>query len=123
VESNKFGDEITDYVKISSSAPSLSNDNIIHGEVVPFDHFGNAITNITTEILDQLGPIDSKQKYKIMYKDQAVPFVNYYAEVIDQSLSATINGFNHLELFVNQKDAAQLFNIKPGDPVSITVEK
>jgi len=123
VESNKFGEQISDYIKISSPAPSLTNDNVINGEVVSFDHFGNAITNITTELLTQLGPIDSKQRFKITYKDRVVPFVNYYADVKDQSLSATVNGFNHLELFVNQKDAAQLFNIKPGDPVSIMVEK
>jgi len=122
VDSSKFGEQIFDFVKITFSNPSLSGDNIIHGEVVSFDHFGNAITNITSETLIRLAPVDAKHKFKIKYKDQIVPFVNFYAEVKDQSLSATINGFGHLELFVNQKNAVQLFNIKLGDPLSIRVE-
>jgi S-adenosylmethionine hydrolase len=122
MDSSKFGEQIFDYIKITLPKPSLSGDNIIHGVVMSFDHFGNAITNITSETLTRLVPVDAKHKFKIKYKDQIVPFVNYYAEVKDQSLSATINGFDHLELFVNKKDAVQLFNIKVGDPLSIMVE-
>ncbi|MBI5098201.1 MAG: SAM-dependent chlorinase/fluorinase [Nitrospirae bacterium] len=122
VDSLKFGEQIFDYIKITLPKPSLSGDNIIHGEVVSLDHYGNAITNITTDTLSQLAPIDSKHKFKIMCRDQHLSFVNYYAAVKDQALSATINGFGHLELFVNQDNAAQIFNIKIGDLISVMLE-
>ena len=122
VESLKFGEQISDYIKITLPEPSLSSNNSIHGEVVSLDHYGNAITNITTDILSQLAPIDSKHKFKIMYQDQHLSFVNYYSAVKDRALSATINGFGRLELFVNQDDAVRIFNIRIGDPVSVMLE-
>jgi S-adenosylmethionine hydrolase len=122
LDSNKFGEQIHDYLKIPLAKPVLSNENTIIGEIASFDHFGNAITNITIEILSQLAPIDSKNKFKIMFLDRRLPFVNCYAAVKDQALSAAINGFGHLELFVNQNNAAQMFSIKIGDPISVMLE-
>jgi S-adenosylmethionine hydrolase len=122
LDSSKFGEQIYDYIKIPLSKPVLSDEKTISGEVTSFDHFGNAITNITIETLSQLAPIDSKHKLKVMYQDRRLCFVNCYAVVTDQALSATINGFGHLELFVNQNNAAQIFNIKIGDPISVMLE-
>ncbi len=119
VDSYKFGEEIHDYLKIPLAKPVLSSENIINGEVICFDHFGNAITNITIDTLSQLDPGVSKDKFRIMYHDKGLPFVNCYAEIADQSLAATINGFGHVELFVNKNDAAQIFNIKIGDTISV----
>jgi S-adenosylmethionine hydrolase len=122
VDSLKFGEQISDYIKIPLPESSLSDGNIIHGEVVSIDHYGNAITNIATDTLSQLAPIDSKHKFRIMYQDRRLYFVNYYSEVKDRALSATINGFGRLELFVNQDDAVRIFNIRIGDPVSVMLE-
>lgn len=122
LDSSKFGEQIHDYLRIPLSKPVLSDEKTIVGEVVSFDHFGNAVTNITIEILSQLAPVDTKHKFKVMYRDLHLSFVNCYAVVKDQALSATINGFGHLELFVNQNNAAQIFSIRRGDPISVTLE-
>ncbi|MBI4848418.1 MAG: SAM-dependent chlorinase/fluorinase [Nitrospirae bacterium] len=119
VDSHKFGERINDYIKISLPKPVLSNNSTISGEVVSMDHFGNTITNITIDTIAQLAPVDSKHKFQVTYQDKQLPFVNCYVESQDQTLSATINGFGHLELFIKQNHAAELFNIKIGDPVSI----
>lgn len=122
VDSRKFGEEITDYVKIDIPKPSMSGDTAIQGEIVFIDHFGNGSTNITIDDLLKLSPLDEKHKFKIRYRDAVVPFVSYYAEAKDKSLYATINGFGHLELFVNQGRASQIFNIAMHDPVSVSLE-
>jgi S-adenosylmethionine hydrolase len=119
VDSRKFGVEISDYIKIPLPELSVSGDNIIHGEVVFLDHYGNAITNITAEDLSRLAPADSGKKFNVMYKDRDVPFLSCYSEAAGQSLSSTVNGFGRLELFVNQNHAAGLFNIGIGDRIRV----
>ncbi|RJQ21232.1 MAG: hypothetical protein C4560_04110 [Nitrospiraceae bacterium] len=120
VDSSKFGEPITDYQTISLPTPLLSDGNTISGEVVSSDNFGNTITNITVDILSKLAPVEPKDKFKIIYKDKAISFLNYYAEAEDNALSATINGFGHLELFVNKKNAFQMFDMNIGDTVTVT---
>jgi len=119
LDSHKFGDEISDYAKIPLAKPSVSGGNVIHGEVVSFDQYGNAITNITIKELSQLAPPDSARKLKAIFRDKELPLLGYYAEADGQTLSATINGFGHLELFMNRDHAAKIFNIVIGDPVSV----
>ena len=122
VDIMKFGDQIDDYVKLTLPRAVLTSDNILTGEVVTFDHFGNAITNITLDNLSQMAPPDARERFRIVLKDMPRPFLEYYSEAKGQELSCTINGFGHLEFFVNQSSAAQAFNIRIGDPVQIKVE-
>jgi len=118
MDSQKLGEQISDYIKIPSPKITVSDGNIIHGEVVFLDHYGNAITNIALEDLSRLAPAGPGNKFTVTYKDRDVPFLGCYAEAAARSLSATINGFGRLELFVNRDNAAGLFNIGIGDRVS-----
>jgi S-adenosylmethionine hydrolase len=119
LDSHKLGEQISDYIKIPLPKVSISDDKVIHGEVVTLDHYGNAITNITVKDLSQLSPADSGSKLKIIFREREIPFLGYYAEADGQTLSATINGFGHLELFVNQNHAARMCSISIGDSVSV----
>ncbi len=121
IESSKFGEKITDYVTIPVPKPTKENSNTIAGEVVSFDNFGNAVTNITKENLTKLTAIVSKDKLKVIYKDKQIPMVDYYADpdASGQSLSAIINSFGYLELFVYKESAAEKFDIKTGNSVSV----
>ncbi|RJQ44210.1 MAG: hypothetical protein C4538_10695 [Nitrospiraceae bacterium] len=122
VDSQKFGVQISDHLKINIPKPLLSGDNTIQGEVISIDNFGNASSNITMDDLSKLAPIDEKHKFKILFKGNKLLFVNYYAEANDSSLYATINGFGHLELFVNQDNASRLFSITMHDPIVVAAE-
>jgi hypothetical protein len=118
IDSQKLGDQIDDYTKISYPRPVAENNTII-GEVVSIDCFGNAISNIKKDDLTKLIPRGSKVKFKVMYNNEHLPFVNYYAENKNSGLAALINSFGHIELFVYQNSAAGKFNIKIGDSVTI----
>jgi hypothetical protein len=121
IDSSKFGEPIDDYTIISIPKPVLTNNNTLSGEIMSFDNFGNAITNITKEDIEKLAPLDAKEKFRISYNNKHLPFVNYYAENENTELSAIINSFGHLELFVYKDNAAEKFDIKIGDNVIITL--
>jgi len=118
VDSYKFGEEISDYVTISSPKPDIS-EGTISGEVVSIDNFGNAITNITRENMTTLNPVESNDKFNIYYNDNQMPLVNFYSENESSKASAIINSFGHLEIFVYMKSASQDLNIRIGDKVSV----
>ena len=50
VQPSAFGEHITDPVRLQNVFPSVER-NTLKGEVVRFDHFGNAITNIKVDYL------------------------------------------------------------------------
>lgn len=120
VDSSKFGEEIDDYVKIPLPKPVLQN-NVLTGEIVSIDNFGNAISNITGDKLAELAPVDSKDNFRFTFKNNSLPFVNYYSENKNGGLSAIVNSFGHVELFVYQESAADKYDIRIGDAVSVNV--
>ena len=120
VDSRKLGDEIDDYYKISIPE-CVQNGDSLTGEIVNIDNFGNAISNITRDNLLKLAPLESKDKYKIIYNNSQIPFVNFYAENTNPNLSSIINSFGHLELFTYQDSAAGKFSVKVGDKVTVTL--
>jgi len=49
VEPEKFGDEITDYVRFSLPKPKVVDEHTLKGALLKVDKFGNMITNLTAE--------------------------------------------------------------------------
>ncbi len=54
VESEKFGDLVTDYVKFAPPKPKPAGENALQGVVIKVDRFGNLITNITPQDVPRL---------------------------------------------------------------------
>jgi S-adenosylmethionine hydrolase len=121
VDSQKMGDLIGDFTKISSPKAVVENNQTITGEIVSIDNFGNAISNIKRDDLAKLSSAESKKKLKIIYNDEQLQLISYYAEKYDDNLAAIINSFGHLELFVYRSSAAEMFNIKVGDSLLINL--
>jgi len=121
IETNRFGDEITDYVKIPTIKTSVEDNKRIKGYVIIIDTFGNAITNITMDDIETLSPSFSMDRLTVRYRDQEVGIVGFYEEAKDSGLCCLINSFGRLELFVYMDRASEKYNIKIGDSVSVTL--
>ncbi len=121
IDSFKFGEQIDDYVTISMPKTKSHGENAIEGEVIHIDSFGNATTSITKDDIDKLCPDPSKENLKVIYKNEQLKLLNYYSETGDSDLSAVINAFGFLELFIYRGNAFHQFGIKKGDPVNITI--
>lgn len=114
---SKFGEAITDFVTLPLN-PSLMPDNAgIEGEIIYIDHFGNAISNISTEEIETLFKNRQGRNLIIAYKGLNIPCVRFYSEAAGKGLFALINSMDYLELFVPEGDASSEFNIRTGDPV------
>ena len=119
VHISNFGDPITDFKKISIPTPQLTGKNIIEGEAVYIDRFGNVMTNIPTKKISEMTGGSLGNKLKVLVKGKEVPFKTYYAQASDTGLYALINSFGYLELFVRNGNAARTYVIKVGEKVGV----
>ncbi|MDI6889512.1 MAG: SAM-dependent chlorinase/fluorinase [Thermodesulfovibrionales bacterium] len=120
IDISKFGDPITDYVTMPVPAPVLVEKNILEGEVIYIDRFGNAITNIKTKNIDELCSTP-EGKPRALVKGIEVPLKNHYSEAGDEGLYSLINSFGYLELFVYRGSASSNFGIAVGEKVVVTL--
>ena len=120
-ESRVFGEQVNNFTRITIPKPVISDNSVIRGEIVSFDKFGNAISNITPDEMSQLAPLEDKNKFKIIFNNNEISMVTYYAESQDENLHGIINSFGHLEIFVYRVSAAEKYSIKTGDSVSVSL--
>jgi len=120
IDISKFGDPITDYVTISVPAPVMPTKNMLEGEVIYIDRFGNVATNIKTQHIDGLYGSNYTGKPKVSVKRKEAPFKNHYAEAEDTGLYSLMNSFGFLELFVYKGSASSDFSITVGEKVVVT---
>jgi hypothetical protein len=119
IDISKFGEPINDYMTISVPAPVMSTENMLEGEVIYIDRFGNAATNIKTQHIDSLYGSNYTGKLKVSVKGKEAPFKNHYAEAEDTGLYSLMNSFGFLELFVYKGSASSDFSITVGEKVSV----
>lgn len=121
IDVSKFGNAITDYVRIPLPVPILQGQNKLEGEVVYIDRFGNATTNIKTHHMKNLYGGKHINHPTILFKGNHLPFKQYYVEAEPTGLYSLINSFGYLELFVYKGNASLDFAIRIGDKVSVIV--
>jgi S-adenosylmethionine hydrolase len=113
----EFGPEIRDAVKPEFTRVTLGKDVVI-GEVLHVDNFGNIITNIGEKEVARVRMKDvisvelSTQKLKLK-------FCKAYGEAQPQEPLALIGSHNRLEIALNQGNAAAEFGTKPGDRIKL----
>jgi S-adenosylmethionine hydrolase len=122
-ESIKLGKKIKDYITLSTSDPRVINRTTISGEVTYIDSFGNVITNITNNDLTRLHEDIPIEKLRVIYKGKKLNLANYYEEQKGLGLSAILNSFEFLELFLYKGNASEKFNIHLGDKVNVVIVK
>lgn len=112
-EPDKFGCVVDDIKRFEMPLPEIEGD-IISGQVIYIDRFGNAITNIGKSDLQGLS-----KKFSVEIKGKVVRPVKNYSQASDNSLYCLINSSGHLEFFVNMDSASRLFDIKKGEKVTV----
>ena len=124
IPSGNFGDEITDYMKLSVPMPKVAA-NTIDGHVVHIDRFGNLITSITHKILRSLlteGTHPGAVSISIVGRE-IKGFKKFYAEAAPGEPSAIINSDGIVEIFVYKQSARIVLSAKRGEIVRLHVHK
>lgn len=120
-EASNFGNPITDYVTIEVPVPIMSSKNVLEGEIISVDRFGNAITNIKIPHMEDLYGRNYFDNPSVLFKGHKAPFKHYYSGAEDKGLYSLMNSFGHLKLFVYKGKASSDFGINIGDKVKVVM--
>jgi S-adenosylmethionine hydrolase len=97
--------------------PAPGRNGELVGRIIHLDHFGNCITNITPEHLEQAG---SGKQLVVKIIDQRIAGISRtFADVAVGALIALIGSNNRLELAVRNGSAAQTLGVGIGDTVRV----
>lgn len=108
-----FGCTIDDFKMFEIQLPEIEGD-IISGEVIYIDRFGNAITNIRKTDLQKFG-----EQFCVEVKGRVIQPVKNYSQAAGRGLYCLVNSSSHLEIFVNMGSASHLFDINKHEKVTV----
>ena len=120
IKPSDFGPVIYDYVFPEFVKPQAKNGDLV-GEVLYIDDFGNIVTNISAEELEQYG-IHEDDSFIVTLgsKTLTIPFCFAYGELAVGSCLALIGSSNFLEVAVNQGCAFKIFEANVGDTFCVS---
>lgn len=113
VGAESFGPQVSDPVRFPVPEPVVQG-RVIRGEIIYVDRFGNAFTNIMSELLARAGG-----GFTAEVRGRETAPVKCYDEGSYGILSCLVNSSGHLEFFVRQGNAAGLFGLARGDAVAV----
>jgi len=122
IPAGNFGDEITDFIKLTVPVPKTAQ-NTIEGHVVHIDRFGNLITNIAYKLIQALLPESGEPgdiQISVAGKD-IKGLKKYYAEATPGEQGAIFNSSGTLEIFMFKQNARTALSAKRGDAVRLTI--
>jgi len=121
VDSEKFGEEITDFVRFNAPKPKPV-DKGIKGVVLKVDRFGNLITNFTPQDVPMLMQLDPLPFKIVVGKKEVANVRTLYAEGEPGEVFAILGSMGYLEIASNRASAAQLTGVGKGAEVNIQLQ-
>jgi len=124
IEPDRFGEEITDYVRFGAPRPKPVDERTLRGIVLKVDRFGNLITNITPQDAPQLFEAAPPAfKIAIGTKAQATRMCASYAEGAPGEVFGILGSMGFLEVATNRGSAYQLLGAGKGSEVNVVMEE
>ena len=119
---SKFGTEIHDYVLPKFAKPQLREGRLL-GEILYIDGFGNIVTNISVRDLERISASEGYLLH-VKFKDKILDLklCSAYGQVPAERALAIIGSSDFLEISTNQANASQIFQVKIGDSISISLQ-
>jgi len=115
VKPKAFGPSITDEVRLETSlTPVGQKDGRVEGRIIHIDRFGNCITNITRDLLND-------EHATLLVREKPIDnFRSFYGENSGSELFAIWGSAGFLEIAVNGGSAALTLGVKRGEAVILT---
>ncbi|HEX8709023.1 MAG TPA: SAM-dependent chlorinase/fluorinase, partial [Pyrinomonadaceae bacterium] len=104
----RLGDEITDYVRLKTREPQLLGEHGLEAAIIHVDRFGNCVTNLTSEHLDQRRMADG---WRLIVNGREISSVrNFFADGASEpgELFVIPGSAGYLEIAAFLSSAAQL---------------
>jgi S-adenosylmethionine hydrolase len=123
IEPDRFGEEVTDYVRFNAPRPKPVDEHTLRGVVLKVDRFGNLVTNITPQDAPQLFRATPPAfKIAIGNKLQATRICASYAEGTPGEVFGILGSMGFLEVATNRGSAYQLMGAGKGSEVNVVME-
>ncbi len=114
LNSNEFGNEITDFVRFKETRPHKTADNEIEAEIIEIDRFGNLITNLKRE--------DLPEKFTLeIGKTRIEKLQNYFAEAEKSEVFMIFGSAGFLEIVAFQDSAKSLLMAEIGNKMAVKI--
>ncbi len=112
----QLGEPVTQWKEQLHFLPVVSG-NVIRGVVIYINHYENVVTNITKELVEKAG---KGRKFVIEFRGELINGINNsYQEVPIGEIVALFGSTGHLEIAINQGNAASLLGLDINDPVRV----
>ena len=122
VDQEKFGDEISDYVRFNAPRPKPVDANTLRGVVLRVDRFGNLITNFMPQDVPALFQ-ETTPPFKIVVGKREVNSLRTnYADGAPGELFAIVGSMGYIEIAANRGSAAQTATAGKGTEVLLGLE-
>lgn len=121
VDTQKFGDEIEDFVRFTAPRPKPVDENRIRAVVLKVDRFGNLITNVTPQDAPKLFA-EQPSAFKIVIGSREITDIcKTYSEGAPGEVFGILGSMGFLEIAANRGAAAQLLGVGKGTEVNIVL--
>jgi hypothetical protein len=118
---DKFGDEISDFIRFSAPKPKALAEASYKGVVLKTDKFGNLITNIrATDIPQLFSPAPPPFKITVG-KAEVTKMTTAFAQGNPGEIFAIIGSMGFLEIAANRAAANRLAAADKGSEVSVSL--
>jgi len=107
---DSLGTKLQDYVRLEHAEPSVVG-GVLHGEIIYIDHFGNAITNISSIA-------KSAKRVRVAGRIEC-DIKSFYQEAAPNQPLGILGSSGFLEIAINGVNAAQSLGLKLGDAVQV----
>jgi S-adenosyl-L-methionine hydrolase (adenosine-forming) len=122
VDPEKFGDEISDFVRFNAPKPKSVDGNTLRGVVLKVDRFGNLVTNITPQDVPALFASEPA-RFKILVGTHVITEIHSnYSEGAPGGVFGIVGSMGYLEIAVDRGSAAKVVGTGKGSEVTISVE-
>ena len=115
-----YGPVIEDYRRCSISQPRWELTALV-GEIVYVDRFGNLISNLTSQHLEEVRSTTTRRQSSIRIGDRIIEdLVDSYSNGLVGQPCALINSDGRLEVFLKEASAADLLHVGKGERVDVS---
>jgi len=117
-----FGPKTNEYVRISAYSPPTRVNRGLEASIIHIDSFGNLITNVTIETLDELKLISgSKITLNVKANTFTIPYVRSFSAVPVGEPLALVAGGGYLEISVNMGNAQKTLGVNRDEKIHLTM--
>ncbi len=122
VDSDKFGDEITDFVRFNAPKPKSVDGNTLRGVVLKVDRFGNLVTNITPQDAPMIFGADPAPFKISVGQHQITEIRSNYSEGSPGEVFGILGSMGYLEIAADRGSAAKIIGSGKGSEVKLSMQ-